>query len=245
MNARGFLVFEGFIMTDEPACTETQKIPSLSDGAYTLKEVELTEKGQVTVQLRDQLKIYTNNRFMFAFVHPEYGIDVGAGIATWKNGVMVEEPRVNQKGAVYGLTFDIDIKQTSTGFSQTLLGMTYEDGRCLDMVETWVRASNTTSLFDGLWQLKEANRVKTKIIGGGHFICLETVYKEGISDAAFWFGTCTFNNDAEALETVLTSSNQKYIGAHQTLKVALTDDENFSQTFILDGADVSESFQRM
>jgi len=221
------------------------KASPLPDGAYLLKEVELTEKGQVSVQLRDQLKIYTNNRFMFAFVHPEYGIDVGAGIATWKNGVMVEEPRVNQKGTVDGLSFDIDIKHTPAGFSQTLLGMTYEDGRCLDMVESWVRASNTTSLFDGLWQLKEANRVKTKIIGGGHFICLETVYKEGISDAAFWFGTCTFNNDAEALETVLSSSNQKYIGAHQTLKVALTDDENFSQTFILDGADVSESFQRM
>ena len=232
-------------MTDEAVCTETQKIPSLPDGAYALKEVELTEKGQVTVQLRDQLKIYTNNRFMFAFVHPEYGIDVGAGIATWKNSVMVEEPRVNQKGAVNGLTFDIDIKHTPAGFSQTLLGMTYEDGRCLDMVESWVRASSTISPFDGLWQLKEANRVKTKIIGGGHFICLETVYKEGISDAVFWFGTCTFNNDAEALETVLSSSNQKYIGAHQTLKVALTDDENFSQTFILDGADVSESFQRM
>ena len=221
------------------------KASPLPDGAYLLKEVELTEKGHVSVQLRDQLKIYTNNRFMFAFVHPEYGIDVGAGIATWKNGVMVEEPRVNQKGAVNGLTFDIDIKHTLAGFSQTLLGMIYEDGRCLDMVESWVRASNTTSIFDGLWQLKEANRVKTKIIGGGHFICLETVYKEGISDAAFWFGTCTFNNDAEALETVLSSSNQKYIGAHQTLKVALTDDANFSQTFILDGAEVIEPFLRM
>jgi hypothetical protein len=232
-------------MTDEAVCTETQKIPSLPDGAYALKEVELTEKGQVTVQLRDQLKIYTNNRFMFAFVHPEYGIDVGAGIATWKNSVMVEEPRVNQKGAVNGLTFDIDIKHTPAGFSQTLLGMTYEDGRCLDMVESWVRASSTISPFDGLWQLKEANRVKTKIIGGGHIICLETVYKEGISDAVFWFGTCTFNNDAEALETVLSSSNQKYIGAHQTLKVALTDDANFSQTFILDGAEVIEPFLRM
>jgi hypothetical protein len=221
------------------------KASPLPDGAYLLKEVELTEKGQVTVQLRDQLKIYTNNRFMFAFVHPEYGIDVGAGIATWKNSVMVEEPRVNQKGAVNGLTFDIDIKHTPAGFSQTLLGMTYEDGRCLDMVESWVRASSTISPFDGLWQLKEANRVKTKIIGGGHFICLETVYKEGISDAVFWFGTCTFNNDAEALETVLSSSNQKYIGAHQTLKVALTDDANFSQTFILDGAEVIEPFLRM
>lgn len=221
------------------------KASPLPDGAYLLKEVELTEKGQVTVQLRDQLKIYTNNRFMFAFVHPEYGIDVGAGIATWKNGVMVEEPRVNQKGAVNGLTFDIDIKHTLAGFSQTLLGMTYEDGRCLDMVESWVRASSTISPFDGLWQLKEANRVKTKIIGGGHFICLETVYKEGISDAVFWFGTCTFNNDAEAIETVLSSSNQKCIGAHQTSKVALTDDENFSQTFILDGAEVIESFQRI
>ena len=232
-------------MPNVTSSVESPKASPLPDGAYLLKEVELTEKGRVTVQLRDQLKIYTNNRFMFAFVHPEYGIDVGAGIATWKNGVMVEEPRVNQKGTVGGLSFDIDIKHTPAGFSQTLIGMTYEDGRCLDMVESWVRASNTTSLFDGLWQLKEANRVKTKIIGGGHFICLETNYKEGISNAAFWFGTCTFNNDAEVLETVLSSSNQKYIGAHQHLKVALTDDENFSQSIILDGAEVIESFQRM
>lgn len=232
-------------MPNVTSSVESPKASPLPDGAYLLKEVELTEKGQVTVQLRDQLKIYTNNRFMFAFVHPEYGIDVGAGIATWKNDVMTEEPRVNQKGAVNGLTFDIDIKHTPAGFSQTLLGMTYEDGRCLDMVESWVRASNTTSIFDGLWQLKEANRVKTKIIGGGHFICLETNYKEGISNAAFWFGTCTFNNDAEVFETVLSSSNQKYIGTHQTLKVALTDDENFSQSIILDNAEVIEFFQRM
>ena len=38
------------------------KASPLPDGAYLLKEVELTEKGRVTVQLRDQLKIYTNNR---------------------------------------------------------------------------------------------------------------------------------------------------------------------------------------
>ena len=35
------------------------KASPLPDGAYLLREVELTEKGQVTVQLRDQLKIYT------------------------------------------------------------------------------------------------------------------------------------------------------------------------------------------
>ena len=29
-------------MTDEAVCTETQKIPSLPDGAYALKVVELT-----------------------------------------------------------------------------------------------------------------------------------------------------------------------------------------------------------
>ena len=36
-------------MTGETACTETKNIPPLPDGAYLLKEVELTEKGQVTV----------------------------------------------------------------------------------------------------------------------------------------------------------------------------------------------------
>ena len=46
----------------------------LPHGAYLLKEAELTEKGQVSLQLRYQLKIYTNNSFVFAFVHPSYAL---------------------------------------------------------------------------------------------------------------------------------------------------------------------------
>ena len=39
----------------------------LSDGAFLLSQVTITEKGETTVKLRDQIKIYTKGKFMFAF----------------------------------------------------------------------------------------------------------------------------------------------------------------------------------
>lgn len=88
---------------------------------------------------------------MFAFMNKEIGIDVGAGIATWDNGVMVEVPTVNHNGSVEGYSFDVAIEETDSGFVQTIMGMKYDDGRSLDMVETWNTASIATSPYDGLW----------------------------------------------------------------------------------------------
>ena len=158
---------------DKTAVVAFTEVPALPDGAYLLKDVEVTENGAVSVLLRDQIKIYTNNRFMFAFMNKEIGIDVGAGIATWDNGVMVEVPTVNHNGAVEGYSFDVAIEETDSGFVQTIMGMKYDDGRSLDMVETWNTASIVISPYDGLWHRIQDGVFTTKIIGGGHFISLQ------------------------------------------------------------------------
>ena len=53
------------------------------DGSYKLQKVQITENDKVTTEIRNQLKIYSNERYMFAFMHPSIGVDVGAGIAKW------------------------------------------------------------------------------------------------------------------------------------------------------------------
>ena len=251
------LSFAGLLITGCGAKETTEAtvigIPALPDGAYLLSDVEVTENGEVSVLLRDQIKIYANNRFMYAFMNADTGIDVGAGIATWKNGVMVEVPTVNHNGPVEGYSFDVAIKQTDGGFMQTILGMKYDDGRSLDMIETWNTASTKTWLFDGLWQLQNRNAevvflddfVETKMIGGGHFIWLQRGAKDGETQKDFGFGTIVVNDDGSATETGMTSSIADYSGTQHRLKLTLIDDNHFSQTFMMNDVEVTQTYKRM
>ena len=234
---------------DKTAVVAFTGVPALPDGAYLLKDVEVTENGAVSVLLRDQIKIYTNNRFMFAFMNKEIGIDVGAGIATWDNGVMVEVPTVNHNGAVKGYSFDVAIEETDSGFIQTIIGMKYDDGRSLDMVETWNTASIVTSPYDGLWHRVQDGIFTTKIIGGGHFISLQrTTSTEGpdlSNSSEFWFGSIEFGKNGQVVETTMTSSVQNYSDAQQSLHLVLIDQDNLSQTATVDGIEVTEIYQRL
>ena len=225
------------------------EIPALPDGAYLLKDVEVTESGEVTVLLRDQIKIYTNNRFMFAFMNKEIGIDVGAGIATWDNGVMVEVPTGNHNGAGEGYSFDVAIEETDSGFVQTIMGMKYDDGRSLDMVETWNTASIATSPYDGLWHNVKDNVFTTKMIGGGHFISLQRTAsiesQDNQSSSDFWFGPIDITTAGQAIETVMTSSLEGYAETQQSLQLVLIDQDHFSQTLTVDGVKVTEIYTRL
>ncbi|CAI8359490.1 MAG: Uncharacterised protein [Porticoccaceae bacterium UBA1117] len=234
---------------DKTAVVAFTEVPALPDGAYLLKDVEVTESGVVSILLRDQIKIYTNNRFMFAFMNKEIGIDVGAGIATWDDGVMVEVPTVNHNGSVEGYSFDVAIEETDSGFVQTIMGMKYDDGRSLDMVETWNTASIVTSPYDGLWHRVQDGIFTTKIIGGGHFISLQrTTSTEGpdlSNSSEFWFGSIEFGKNGQAVETGMTSSVQNYSDAQQSLHLVLIDQDNLSQTATVDGIEVTEIYQRL
>ena len=152
--------------------TETSLFP---DGSYKLQKVQITENDKVTKEIRNQLKIYSNERYMFAFMHPSIGVDVGAGIAQWKDGIMTEIPLFNHNGSVSGFEFDLSITQTETGFTQSLTGLVSEDGSILDMIEDWKTISKQNSPYDGLWQLEttdlDPNMVsQIKMMGGSQFI---------------------------------------------------------------------------
>ena len=237
----------------ETTVTPETGIPALPDGAYLLKDVKVTENGGVSLLLRDQIKIYTKNRFMFAFMNAESGIDVGAGIATWRNGIMVEVPTVNHDGPVEGYSFDVAIEQTDGGFVQTIMGLKYDDGRSLDMIETWNTASTKSWIFDGLWQLQNRNAenvtsndfVETKMIGGGHFIWLQRSSMDGETQKHFGFGTIEVNDDGSATETGMTSSLEGYAGTQHRLKLTLIDDNHFSQTFMMNDVEVTQTYQLM
>ena len=68
----------------EQQAVETEAvIDALPDGAYLIAGVTVTENGEVSQYSRDQIKIYTQGRFMYAFNNAQTeSIDVGAGDAT-------------------------------------------------------------------------------------------------------------------------------------------------------------------
>ena len=186
---------------------------------------------------------------MFAFMNKEIGIDVGAGIATWDNGVMVEVPTVNHNGSVEGYSFDVAIEETDSGFVQTIMGMKYDDGRSLDMVETWNTASIATSPYDGLWHNVKDNVFTTKMSGGGHFISLQRTAsiesQDNQSSSDFWFGPIDITTAGQAIETVMTSSLEGYAETQQSLQLVLIDQDHFSQTLTVDGFKVTEIYTRL
>jgi len=230
-------------------------VDPLPNGAYLLSNVTITENGETGVKTREQIKIYTQGKFMYAFDNESTGdMDVGAGNAIWSNGTMTEEPRVNHDGPVSGCSFDIAIKQTETGFEQILYGMKYDDGRVLDtMVEVWDLASSATTPFDGLWKLvsRETDNSEltdfseTKMIGGGHFVTLQSAMLKGEKIRNFGFGTFELSEEGAVLETGMVGSWDNYTGCAIEVKMQLIDENHLAQSFTLNNSLVTQIYVRM
>ena len=242
-------------ITSEPtAVSALDASVALPDGAYLIEGVTVTEEGEVSYYTRDQIKIYSRGRFMYAFENAlTDNIDVGAGNASWNNGVMVEVPRVNHDGPVSGYSFDVAIERTAAGFKQSIIGMPYEGGRLLDMVEVWNTASTETSPFDGLWTLEARDTAdseitafaETKMIGGGHFIWLQNVSYQGETAQDFGYGSFIVDATGNAIETAMVSSMEEYEGTVNEVKMVLIDENHFTQSFTYDDEVVTQSYVRM
>ena len=237
----------------EPSAAVVDSTPGLADGAYALISVDVTEKGEVSSYLRDQMKIYTQDRFMFAFYNDLTDkVDAGTGYTHWVDGVLVETPIANQDGGLEDLSFDLTITPTEAGFTQSLKGMKYGE-RSVNMVEQWKTLSTETTPFDGLWKLD--NRVsgsddwgdfmKMKLIGGGHFIFFQSMVVEGESIKHFGFGSLGVDEAGHVVETGITSTIEGFVGAESMLNMQLIDDNHMSQSFELNGAMVTQTYVRI
>ena len=228
-----------------------KEIPKLPDGAYKLEYVQITESGISSREFRNQLKIYSNNRYMFAFMHPQIGVDAGAGLANWDNGVMTEIPLFNHNGSVNGFKFDVTIDQTNTGFTQSLVGLITEDGRSLDMIETWETASTEKSPYDGLWQRviseEDSNSEisEIKMIGGGHFITMTRSEVENVIEKNFHFGNFKTMDNKQVVQKTFTSSDETQIGIEEILSVGLVKDGLILNSVSENGIEITSRYRKI
>ena len=235
--------------TEEEVAVTTE----LADGAFLLGDVTLTEKGEVTVLKRAQMKIYSNDRYMFAFMHEDTTKpDVGAGLTEWKDGALIESPIFNQDGPLEGLHFSLDIEETEGGFLQSIEGLE-SNGHVYDMVETWDRQQGSPSAFDGLWKLQgraseEGGEIaefsEIKMFGGGHFIFSQSFMLEGKMQQHFGFGEFSIDAEGVVTETGIASSFEDFAGTRHKLTMELIGENELNQTFLWDGKSITQSYIR-
>jgi hypothetical protein len=250
-----FLVFTGCSSDKQSNISEENTMNPLADGAFLLSKVTITEDGKTTELLRDQIKIYSNGKFMFAFDNESTGdMDVGAGNANWVNGVMVEEPLYNHDGPLSDLSFDITIEPTENGFNQVLHGMEYDDGRVLEtMVEEWNRAPGVVTPYDGLWKLEGRETddpeltefSEIKMIGGGHFIILQSAMYQGEKVRNFGFGSLVLMGSSRVLETGMVGSWDNYSDWATEVTMKMVDDDHMTQSFTFDGRVITQNYVRI
>lgn len=237
----------------EEATAPVAAATDLADGAFLLADVTLTEKGEVTVLKRAQMKIYSNDRYMFAFMHEDTTKpDVGAGLTEWKDGALIESPIFNQDGSLEGLHFSLDIEETEGGFLQSIEGLE-SNGHVYDMVETWDRQSGSASAFDGLWKLQnraseEGGEIdqfsEIKMFGGGHFIFSQSFVLDGELQQHFGFGEFSIDAQGVVTETGIASSFEDFAGVQHKLTMELVGENELSQTFLWDGKEITQSYIR-
>lgn len=239
-------------MKSEPSSLDSK--PGIDDGAYSLDGVIRTVGGETTKLLRDQMKIYANNRFMFAFFDDQTNmIDAAAGYAHWVDGVLTETPIANQEGPVEGLSFEIAIEPTEAGFTQIVRGMPSASGGTYDLDEVWETLSTRKTAFDGLWksQARESenaewsNFTEMKLIGGGHYMFFQRYDYKGKSFKHFGFGSIQVGESGRVTETAMTSTLDDYSSRDHQLNMKLIDADHMTQSFMLDAVEIEQSYQRI
>jgi hypothetical protein len=229
-------------------------VSGLPDGAYILDSVIKTVAGQTFNFQRDQMKIYTNNRFMFAFFDDQTNeIDAATGYAVWVDAVLTESPIANQDGPVEGLNFEIALETTEAGFTQIVRGMPADNGGTYDLDEVWETQSTEASAFDGLWKLQArdsedselTNFQEMKLIGGGHYMFFQRFDDKGERIKHFGFGSMQIDKLGVVTETGMTSTLEDYSGRDQQVNMQLIDAEHMTQSFMLDGIEVVQSYVRV
>ena len=132
--------------------------------------------------------------------------------------------------------------------------MKYDDGRVLEtMVEVWGRAPGKPSAFDGLWTLEKRQTenpdltefTETKMIGGGHFIILQSARKNGEKIRNFGFGTFDSKQDGSVIETGMVGSWENYRGWVTEVTFKMIDENHMTQSFIVNNREITQTYVRM
>jgi hypothetical protein len=239
---------------------ETPKMP----GAYLMISQTLND-GKKDTKYTDlkQLKIYTDNFFMYTQVNPPDSVSAfGVGTYSADTGIVTENGIFSARDSTYSATpasFKLNITKSPDGYEQVIPEIV-SDSQKYKLTEEYQTVGKTTvtAPIDGVW--KEINsyslngkdtvknvRTQYKAFYAGYFM-FGASFKDSASKnhTGIGFGTFEMAGDNKMKETDLNSTYSIIAGQSFDIDIEMTGTDNYKQTITnKDGSKSVEFYERL
>jgi hypothetical protein len=245
------------------ACNNAKKETPAMPGVYLMLSQSVKgEKIDTTYTTLNQLKIYTDDHFMYANVNPADSVSAfGIGTYSADTGAVIEHrifSAADSTSSASPSTFKLEVEKTGKGYRQVIPAFELQGQKYRLTEEYQSQDTASTSPLDGAWkQIKyyyikgkdtsAENNVQYKTYYEGHFI-----WGQSYTDSAkkthtgIGFGTFTMDGTNKAKETVASSNYSQIIGMIFNLDISMNGSDGFSQTITnSDGSKTIEVYQRL
>ena len=239
------LVYATLLSCVVAACTGKKESTGTGvEGVYELKKQTIVGGGKDSTVKREQIKIYTNQEYMYASITPDSSVGFGVGTYSLDSAGRITEHSIYTSRALdSSLTYKLLIETKGDKYSQTIPDYTTVQGVRYALKEDYKKLKPASaSRLDGLWKMERTytirrgdtieSRVKQyKMYWMGHFIfihrfpqdSLETRYKNG-------FGTGVFTLKNDTLREEEQKSNYALLRGHKfAIKISLNGDDEYTQ----------------
>ena len=244
------------------ACTNKKETPAMP-GAYIMLSQSI--KGGTTdttyTTLR-QMKIYTEDYFMYANVNPADSVSAfGIGTYSADTGVVTEhgifraaDSTSNDSAA----TFTLQVEKTDKGYRQVIPDIESQGQKFMLTEEYQADDTAATSPLDGAWKQIKYYNIKGKDTSANGAIQYKTYYQgrfiwgNSYTDSAkktftgIGFGTFSMDGTDKVKETVMASTYSQINGMVFNIDIAMNGSDEFSQTITnSDSSKTIEVYQRL
>ncbi|MEP7252285.1 MAG: hypothetical protein ABI683_07885 [Ginsengibacter sp.] len=250
-----------FLITTLFGCSNTSKSPDMP-GTYLMVSQTVND-GTKDTKLTDlkQLKIYTDNFFMYTQVNPQDSVSTfGVGSYTTDKGKVIENVIYSSQDTTVGEpnTYNLEISKTPDGYEQFIPEIVIA-GQKNKLTEEYHTVGTTDKTpLDGLWKETKSfniikgdtvpnNRTQYKSFYAGYFMFGQTVRDTTEkSHTGIGFGTFKMDSDKQITETDLNSTYAIIAGNTFTVAIEMDGDDKYKQTINnANGSTGVEFYERM
>lgn len=237
-----FLIYTALLSCIIWGCKKTKKISY--EGVYKLDKQMVSGGGKDTVYARAQIKIYTDDHYIYAGIAPDSSVGFGLGTYSIDTGNMIVEHNVySSRSLDSAQIFTLVMSKTDNGYTQVIPDVATVNGVKYKMTETYTQIpAEGTSALDGIWYLDKTfwvkgkdtttqNETQYKAFWGGHFMFIHrypldqtaTRYKNG-----FGYGEFSLQNDTLSEEDEM-SSHAVLLNRKFAIKITFNGHDEYSQ----------------
>jgi hypothetical protein len=232
-------------------------------GAYTMSRQMITRGTQDTVLNTQQLKLYTNNYFIYVHPHDADSLaEYGIGTYIIQGGKIMEYPFYTSSGGARQDSFELLVNTRTNGYSQIINFPDQQSGNFI-LTEDYTNVSKKANTpMDGAWKevmtttitkngekTTDTHPVQFKVYESGYFIWVNTVTNGGTQHpiSRYGYGTFKMLGKNQIQETNIRSTyNKSLVNKPVNIQIKFMGNNNYEQTIIGDNGDKTiERYERL